>query len=333
MKIVVDAMGGDFAPEEIVKGSIEAALKDEIPLILVGDKEKILKVDANLPALSSLIEIYHTPQAITMEDKPSISLKKKKNASIIIGARLVKEGKGDAIVSAGNTGAVVGAALLELGEIKGIERPAIATFWPTIGENITMLIDSGAVKDCKTKHLLQFALMGNLVAKYVFNIQNPRVGLLNIGEESTKGNALTLETYPILANNKNINFIGNVEGGELPGGKVDVVVCDGFTGNVVLKTGEGIANFINTLFEREFLNYWNNNIPEGIKKIIAKIKKTLDYAEHGGGLLLGVNGICIITHGRSNARGIRNSIKMAYKFAKSNIIQKLKENLTQNEQN
>ena len=307
MKIAVDAMGGDYAPEEVVLGAIEAVKAYKYDVVLVGDEKKIRKVMAEHGSEESeRLTIVHAAEVIEMDEHPAQAIRKKKDASIVVATRLVKEGVCDAVVAPGSTGAAVTAALLGLGRIKGIERPCIATPIPS-KKGVSVLLDSGANSDSKPKHLVQAAIMGTHYAKYIFNIESPKIGLLNIGAEASKGNELSQTTYPMLEATKTISFYGNIEGRDITEGIVDVVVCDGFVGNVILKFGEGIALFIMQL------------VKDSIRKggILAKLgamavmpafkhlKKRLDFTEYGGAPLLGVDGSFIICHGSSKAKTIR----------------------------
>ena len=301
MKIAVDAMGGDYAPEEVVLGAIEAVKAYKYDVVLVGDEKKIRKVMAEHGSEESeRLTIVHAAEVIEMDEHPAQAIRKKKDASIVVATRLVKEGVCDAVVAPGSTGAAVTAALLGLGRIKGIERPCIATPIPS-KKGVSVLLDSGANSDSKPKHLVQAAIMGTHYAKYIFNIESPKIGLLNIGAEASKGNELSQTTYPMLEATKTISFYGNIEGRDITEGIVDVVVCDGFVGNVILKFGEGIALFIMQL------------VKDSIRKggILAKLgamavmpafkhlKKRLDFTEYGGAPLLGVDGSFIICCGRA----------------------------------
>ena len=311
MKIAIDAMGGDYAPEEVVLGAIEAVKAYKYDVVLVGDEKKIRKVMAEHGAEESeRLTIVHA-QAI----------RKKKDASIVVATRLVKEGVCDAVVAPGSTGAAVTAALLGLGRIKGIERPCIATPIPS-KKGVSVLLDSGANSDSKPKHLVQAAIMGTHYAKYIFNIESPKIGLLNIGAEASKGNELSQTTYPMLEATKTISFYGNIEGRDITEGIVDVVVCDGFVGNVILKFGEGIALFI--------LQLVKDSIREG--GILAKLgamavmpafkhlKKRLDFTEYGGAPLLGVDGSFIICHGSSKAKTIRHAVRVAGELVEEDVV-------------
>lgn len=325
MKIAVDAMGGDFAPEEIVLGAIEAAREYQCDIILVGDQTRIKRILDDNGANNLRLSIQHASEIIEMTEHPSIAIRKKKDASVVVATRLVKEGKADVVVSAGSTGAAVAAALLGLGRIRGVERPTIATPMPSL-TGMTVLLDSGANVDCKPKHLLQNAIMGSVYADKIWGITNPRVGLLSIGEEENKGNELTLDTYPLLKNSP-LNFIGNVEGRDIPKGTVDVVVCDGFVGNVVLKLSEGLASAIMTLIKQEIeaRGWFTKLAAMFVLPALKTLKRKLDYAEYGGAPLLGVDGGFIISHGSSKAKAIKNSIRVARDMVDRNVVENIRE--------
>lgn len=326
MKIVVDAMGGDYAPVEIVKGVVEAAKQENYKIILVGDKEQVENELKKYPQQNN-IEVVHAPDNIAMSEHPVEAVRQKKGASINVGMKLIKEGKADAIISAGNTGAVMASALFNLGRIKNIDRPAICSIFPSV-KGKTVVLDIGANVDNKPFHLVQFAYMGKAYIEKIVGIENPRIGLLNNGEEDEKGCELTTETNKLLRGEqkKGLNFIGNIEGKDVLENVADVVVCDGFVGNVVLKFAEGMIFSLKKL------------IGQHIKKsplamlgllfqlpVLNKIKKSLDYTEYGGAPLLGVNGIVIITHGRAKSKTIANGVRAAANAAKTNLIGALKD--------
>lgn len=299
MRIAVDVMGTDYGPEQIILGATQAADEYNCTVLLVGNEREIENIlHKNKKNISDKIQIRQASQVIEMCEHPGSAVRKKKDASIVVATKLLKDGECDAVVSAGSTGAAVAAALFGLGRISGIERPTIATPIPNIS-GTTVVLDSGANVDSKPQHLNQSALMGSIYAEQVLGINNPRVGLLNIGEEETKGNEQATSTYPLLMNNKFINFIGNVEGRDISKGTVDVVVCDGFVGNIVLKFAEGLSKSIMALIKDAIKN-------SGILGKIAALfvlpafkglKKKLDPSEYGGAPLLGVNGEFIICHG------------------------------------
>ncbi|MBS4913713.1 MAG: phosphate acyltransferase PlsX [Veillonella sp.] len=330
MKIAVDAMGGDFAPVEMVLGAIEAAKAfPKMEIVLVGDETKIRDVlveqgQENNPQLL----IQHASEVIEMCEHPGTAIRKKKDASILVATRLVRDKVCDAVIAPGSTGAAVAAALFGLGRIKGIDRPMIATPIPT-PKGVTVMLDSGANVNSKAKHLVQGAIMGYNYARLMFGKEHPTVGLLNVGEENTKGNELCLSTYPLLEQLKTIPFKGNVEGRDIPKGTVDVVVCDGFVGNVVLKFAEGLVGVMTQL------------VKEGIKNggimaklgalliypVFKKIRHRLDHTENGGAPLLGVNGVFLISHGSSRAKEIFTAIKIAGELVDRKIIENIQHSI------
>ncbi|MEW5954631.1 MAG: phosphate acyltransferase PlsX [Bacillota bacterium] len=325
MKIAVDAMGGDFAPGVVVSGALEACREYKQPVILVGD-EAAIHNELNGYSGTDLLEIVHAPEVISNNESPAVAVRRKKNSSIVRSVSLVKEGEAAALVSAGSTGGVMAAALLGLGRIKGIDRPAIVSIIPSL-KGGTVLLDVGANVDCKPYQLVQFAIMGSLYAEKVMGISFPRVALLSNGEEDTKGNELTLAAYPLLKMTE-LNFIGNAEGRDIFNGTVDVMVCDGFVGNVVLKTGEGLASALIEMVKEEV----NKNMLAKLGALIAvpalkNFRRRLDYAEYGGAPLLGVNGIAIICHGSSSARAIKNAIRTAREAAENNLIGSIRDSV------
>ncbi len=326
MKLAVDAMGGDNAPEEIVTGAVRAAKKFRCEIILVGDENKIKDVLKSQDDIKNLpLTIKHTTEIITMREHPADAVRNKKDSSIVVATKMVKDGECDAVLSAGSTGAAVAAAQLILKRIHGVGRPAIATPIPT-PKGVTIMLDSGSNVDSKPEHLLQSGMMGSIYVEHVFGKKNPTVGLLNIGEEETKGNEQAKETYQLLKNATNINFIGNAEGRDIPAGKCDVVVCDGFVGNVVLKFGEGLALTIFKLIKEE-VEAGGITAKIGallLKRTLKNLAKRLDVSEYGGAPLLGVNGYCIISHGSSDAKSICSAIGIAQDYVHSNILEKIK---------
>ncbi|MDI3534545.1 MAG: phosphate acyltransferase [Thermosediminibacterales bacterium] len=320
MKIAVDAMGGDLAPEEIVKG-VAACIKDfDGEIFLVGEKSKIefflRKYDA---ANSEKIKVVEASETITNEDQPVKAIKTKKDSSMVKGIRMLKKREVDAFLSAGNTGAFMAGALLLAGRIQGIDRPALAVVIPT-RRGATLMLDVGANMNSKPTNLVQFAIMGSVYSNKVLGIKNPKVGLLNVGEESQKGNILTKETYKLLQNNETLNFWGNIEGRNILDGKVDVLVCDGFIGNIVLKTIEGFAINFFDLLKNEIMSSISTKIGGMLlKPSLKKLKGKLDYTEYGGAPFLGIDGICIKCHGSSNAKAISNAILKTELFIKNNV--------------
>ena len=333
MKIAVDAMGGDYAPEEVVLGAIEAVKSYSLDVVLVGDTNKIKEVLNRYGAKdNSHLSIVHASQVIEMGEHPAQAIRKKKDASIVVATQLVKDGACDAVVAPGSTGAAVTAALLGLGRIKGIERPCIATPIPS-KKGITVLLDSGANANSKPKHLVEGAIMGSHYAKYILGVDKPTVGLLNIGEEASKGNELAQATYPLLKKLKTISFYGNVEGRDIPKGTVDVVVCDGFVGNVILKFGEGMAMFIIRLVKDTIKS--SGFIAKlgalAVYPALRTLKKRLDFTEYGGAPLLGVNGSFIICHGSSKAKAIKNAIRVAGELAQQDVVGHIRKSIEEEE--
>lgn len=318
MNIAIDAMGGDYAPMEIVKGVVEAAkMHENDKFVLVGNREKILQVTGKLPPN---IEINHTDEYITMDEKPTEATKRKPRSSMKIASELVKSGECDAILSAGNTGALLETSILTIGRIKGIRRPGLATFFPTKTGH-SLLMDSGANADCKQEYLIQFAHMGSIYMQAVEGIDNPKVGLLNIGHESTKGNQYYQEVYEMMSKEEGINFQGNVEPRDFIAGKVDVAVADGFVGNMVLKSAEAAADLMMTIMREEIKKSIVAKITAlTLKPIFRHLKKRLDHSEHGGALLIGIKGICIKSHGRADAKTIISAVRVAKLIHSQNMI-------------
>jgi len=325
MRIAVDAMGGDYAPEEIIKGTLMAAETwPDLHLILVGQQARIIPFFIGTkPTNISLVE---ASEEIGMDEHPANAVRKKKDASIVVATRLVKLGEADAVVSAGSTGAQMATALLSLGRIKGIERPAIGTILPT-AEGGKLILDVGANLDASPEHLCQYALMGSIYAEKILGIPNPRVGLLNIGSEEGKGNELTQKTYSLLKVVP-VNFIGNVEGRDVPYGRADVVVCEGFVGNVLLKTAEGLAGVLFQLIKEKITSNIIRKLGAlAVKPGLKEIAQMMDYAEYGGAPLLGVNGISIICHGSSKTKAIFNAIRVARECVQVRLIEQIREDL------
>ncbi|MGQ9657463.1 MAG: phosphate acyltransferase PlsX [Fimbriimonadales bacterium] len=327
MRIAVDAMGGDHAPHEIVLGALESARQVSFEILLVGDTEQI---EALLPTRgrpANLI-VHHASQVITMDDAPVMAIRRKRDSSLVVAAKLVKEGKADALVSMGNTGAVGVVAKLLWGGLPHVDRPAIATVLPTYAGRC-VLLDSGATVDCSPRQLLDFALMGQIYAAQVLEIANPRVGLLNIGEEATKGNSLTKEAYQLLQTQLRDEFVGNIEGKTFYEGLADVVVCDGFVGNIFLKTSEGVAEMVMKVVKEELTRNPLNKLPLALlRSSFGRIKRRLDYREWGGAPLLGVDGVCIIGHGRSDRYAVRQAIAVAAQAAANRLIPTLRHALS-----
>ena len=320
MRIALDAMGGDKAPEAIVDGAVEAALEanGRFELILVGRQDELERLISEKGYSTGNIEIVHAPDVISMSESPATAIRRKREASIVVATRLHKEGRADAVVSAGNTGAAVASSLLSLGRMPGIDRPAIALFFPSRNGG-TIVLDGGANSDNVPMHLEQFGYMGAAYAELVLGRKNPRVGLLNIGEESSKGSELTREAHELLAAS-GLNFAGNVEGMDVIAGKVDVVVTDGFTGNVLLKFAESVAHYFGNIIKEGIADSLRAKIGGFfLKPVLRKMGQSLDYAEYGGMPLLGIDGVTIIGHGGSNAKAIKNAVLAAESFVKRDV--------------
>ena len=330
IKIAVDAMGGDNAPHAVVSGAVHAARELGVGIILVGIEQSIkTELKKHIHTKSLPIEIRNATQVVDMLDSPATVFRRKKDSSIRVANDLVKNGEAVAVISAGHSGAAMATSLFVLGPIAGVERPAIATIMPTV-KGRSIVLDVGANVDCKPVHLLQFAVMGAVFAKYVLGNLNPRVGLLSIGEEETKGNELTKEAFKLLTETS-MNFIGNVEGRDVISGKADVIVCDGFIGNVVLKAAEAVAEAIGIMIRENI----GENLIRKLGYLLMKpafyaLKRRVDYAEYGGAPLLGVDGISIISHGRSSARAIRNAIGVAATFAEGEVNKHIREDIQNN---
>lgn len=329
--LALDAMGGDFAPREIVKGGL-LALKEnsQIKIILVGPEAELGAELKKHGRPQERISLVGAEEIIEMHESPIVAVRRKKNSSINVGLELVKNGQAQAFVSAGNTGAVVAASLFTLGRIEGIERPAILLLMPT-GHGPRLLIDVGANVDSRPKHLLQFAQMASLFAEKVFHIKNPRVGLLSIGEEAEKGNELVMETQPLLKNS-GLNFVGNVESKDILTGIADVFVCDGFVGNMILKFSEGVGSAVLEIIRDEVKKNWLSRIFMGLAApflapIYFGFKKKIDFEEYGGAPLLGVDGLVFISHGRSKAKAIKNALLKAEEAVENNLLKVIKESV------
>lgn len=319
MRVAVDAMGGDMAPLEVVAGSVIAARSyKDIEITLVGDKKEIEGVFSKLGAIPKNINIAHASQVVSMNEAGTVAVRKKLDSSITRSVELVAKGEAEAVVSAGNTGATVAAATLFLKTLEGVKRPGIVIMLPT-RHGPCMVIDVGANIYCKSIHLLQYGVMASVFCKYICGVEKPRVGLLNIGEEDAKGNDLVKEAYNLLLHSS-LNFIGNIEGREIFNGEADIVVCEGFVGNVLLKFSEGITESLLTAFELEAMK--DPETSQGLKlckPVLESLRIKNDYSEYGGVPLLGVDGICIISHGRSNAKAIQNAIREATQFSRHNV--------------
>ncbi len=323
-RIAIDAMGGDHAPAEIVTGALRAREELGVEVLLVGDPQQI---QAALPQQTNLgqIEIVPAEEAIAMDEEPLSGIRRKPKASINVAMDLVKLRRAEAVVSAGHSGAAMAAALLRLGRLPGIDRPAIGAVLPTlIASKPVLILDVGANVDCRPKFLQQFAVMGTIYSQYVLGIAKPKVGLLNIGEEASKGNDLAVRTHQMLQENSQISFIGNAEGRDVLSGRFDVIVCDGFVGNVLLKFAEAVGEVTIQILREELPQGLHGQLgTKLLKPNLKRIKQRIDHAEHGGGLLLGVAGICIISHGSSQAPSIFNAIRLAKEAIDHQVLERI----------
>lgn len=320
MRIVIDGMGGDHAPTEIVKGVTWAAKEIDDELIIVGDEEKIKEELSKYSYNPEQIKIKHASEVITGEDSPVKAIRRKTDSSMVVGISMVKNGEGDIFVSAGNTGALMAGGIFILGKIEGIDRPALASVYPILGGIPSLLVDAGANADCKPKNLVEFATMGSLYMEKVIGRPNPRVGLVNLGTEEGKGNALMKESFGMIKE-ANVNFIGNVEARELPAGVCDVIVCDGFTGNIVLKLTEGMAWRILKVIKKKFTESAVSKLAAAmLAGKIKELREDFDYSEYGGAPVLGVKGAIVKMHGSSSANSVKNTIIKAKPYFSENVI-------------
>jgi glycerol-3-phosphate acyltransferase PlsX len=326
MRIVLDAMGGDHAPEVVVEGGVMAAREYGIEVVLVGPQEVVEAELAKHDTAGLSLPVVHASQVIEMTDEPSMAARKKKDSSMVVGMKLVKNGEADAFTTAGNSGGALAAALFRLGRVKGIKRPALSTVFPT-RKGLCFISDVGANTDCKPIYLLQFGIMGSAYAERVLGIPNPRVGIVSTGEEEGKGSILVKETFKLLKES-DLNFIGNVEGKDIPAGLADVVVTDGFSGNVAIKLAEGVASLLMRVMEEEI-----KRRPTAVlgallaKSALREVKSRLDYSEYGGAPLLGVDGVVIVGHGRSNAKAIKNMVRVGKEAVEKGMLEAIKEGI------
>ncbi len=326
MRIGIDAMGGDHAPKETVKGAVEALGLFKGELILFGNEDMIRLELEQYTFDRQRIQIVHASEVVENDDKPVKAIRSKPDSSMVVGFKALRKGDVDAFVSAGNTGALLAGSLLKVGRIKGIDRPAICTIYPTMN-GASVLVDAGANAECKARNLVEFATMGSLYAERVLAIDNPKVALVNIGSEETKGTPLYIETHQLLKES-GMNFVGNVEGRDVPSGKVDVIVADGFTGNIILKLTEGVALSLVSGLKTEIMKNTIGKIGGLIlKNNLKAFKKKLDYTEYGGAPLLGVNGLVVKAHGSSNAKAFKNAIKYAAVGVETGLVQAIKEKI------
>jgi len=327
IKIAVDGMGGDNAPQVEVEGAIQAVRAFGVHVVLVGNETILSRLLSERGAAGLPIEIRNASQVVTMDEQPTAALRKKRDSSVRVAASLVRDGLASGLVSAGNTGALMAVSKMVIGVVPGVERPALATILPTLTGH-AVLLDVGANVACKPHHLVQFAIMGHLFSKKIVGVTSPRVGLLSVGEEESKGNDLTKEVHKALKQ-IHLNFIGNVEGRDLYNGRADVIVCDGFTGNVALKTSEGLIEAVLKLLRDEL----SRNVQAKLGAFLSqqsfkRLKKRLDYSEYGGAPLIGLRGVCIICHGRSSSNAIKNAVRVAKEFAESQVNAKLEAELS-----
>jgi fatty acid/phospholipid synthesis protein plsX len=321
MRIILDGMGGDNAPGEIVKGAVEASKLIEDEIVIVGDGDKIKSQLKKYKYSDEKISVKHASEVIENDDAPVRAVRRKKDSSMVVGLNMVKSGEGDLFISAGNTGALMAGALFNLGRIQGIDRPAIASIYPILGtKKPSLLVDAGANSECKPSNLLEFAMMGSIYMEKVLGRENPKIGLVNLGVEETKGSTLTKAAFGLLEKS-HLNFSGNIEAREVPLGGADVVVCDGFVGNVILKLTEGLAINIVNLLKKKFTE--NARAKMGavlLSKKLRSLKEEFDYTEYGGAPILGVKGPVVKMHGSSNANAVKNSILKAIPFAEENVV-------------
>ncbi len=328
IRLALDAMGGDFAPAVAVEGAVAAARDLGVEVVLVGPEETVRAELAKHDAAGLSLPIVHAEEVVAMEEHAAATVRQKPNSSIAVGIRLVKTGEAAAFISAGHSGAVMAAALFGLGRLPGVERPAIGTVFPTVSGRC-FVIDIGANADCKPEYLLQFAIMGSAFAELVLGIQRPRVATLSNGEEDSKGNALVLATHPLLRASS-LNFTGNVEGKDIPQGMADVVVTDGFSGNIVVKLSEGVGATLFDLLKAELTSKLHYKLAAAVlRPAFRRVARKLDYAEFGGANLLGVNGPVVIAHGRSNARAIKNALRVAKQSVEQGLVEAIKTGVAQ----
>jgi len=326
--IALDAMGSDRAPKPEIEGAIQAARHYGVRIVLVGREPQIrAELDRHRSAANLPLEIVHAGEVISMHDKAAQALRTKRDSSMRVGLRLVREAIASGFVSAGNTGAAMATAKMVLGALPGVDRPALAAVFPTALGTAAVLLDVGANVDCKPENLEQFAVMGEIYSRSIFGLRRPRVGLLSIGEEEGKGNELTRKTFRLLKALP-MNFIGNVEGRDIYNGQVDVIVADGFVGNIALKTSEGVATLVRYILKESLRSTITRQVGYLLSRsAFADFKKRLDYSEYGGAPLLGLKGVCIIGHGSSNANAIKNAIRVAAEFSERNINAKIEREL------
>lgn len=333
VRVAVDAMGGDNAPSEIVKGAVLAVEQDErIKVFLVGKEALIQKELGQYADHGKRIEIVNADEIITNDEAPVMAIRRKKTSSIVVGMNLVKNHEADAFVSAGSTGAVLVGAQLVIGRIKGVERPPLAPLIPTT-KGVSLLIDCGANVDARSSHLLQFAKMGSIYMEHVMGVRNPKVAIVNIGLEEEKGNMLVKETYPMLKNCNDINFIGSIEAREIPNGYADVIVCEAFVGNVILKLYEGVAGALVGEIRKGMMSSLRSKIGAFlVKPALKQTLKAMDTTDYGGAPMLGLNSLVVKTHGSSESKEVKNSILQCIAYTEQNISEKIRENIVKEEE-
>lgn len=332
IRVAVDAMGGDNAPDEIIKGAMEVvALREDIQVLLVGKEELIREKLKGYSYREQQVEVVNATEVIETAEPPVAAIRTKKDSSIVVGLKLVKEEKADAFVSAGSSGAVLAGGQLLVGRIKGVERPPLAPLIPT-EKGVSLLIDCGANVDARPSHLVQFAKMGSIYMEHVMGVKNPRVAIVNIGAEEEKGNALVKETYPLLKECEGINFVGNIEAREIPHGQADVIVCEAFVGNVILKLYEGVGAVLVSKIKAGMMSTLRSKIGALlVKPALKETLKSFDATEYGGAPLLGLKGLVVKTHGSSKAKEVKNSIIQCVTFKEQRINDKIKENIVREE--
>lgn len=328
VKVAVDAMGGDYAPTEMVEGVIDAVtIRQDIKVYLIGQQDIIKEELAKHSYQGSQIEVVHAPEVIETAEPPVMAIRRKKQSSIVVGMNMVKEKKADAFVSAGSSGAILVGGQVIVGRIKGVERPPLAPLIPT-EKGVSLLVDCGANVDARASHLVQFAKMGSIYMENVLQVKNPRVAIVNIGAEEEKGNALVKETFPLLKNCPDINFVGSIEARDIPHGEADVIVCEAFVGNVILKLYEGVGATFLSMVKKGMLENLRSKIGALlVKPALKKIMKGFDASEYGGAPLLGLKGLVVKTHGSSKAKEVTNAIIQCVTFKEQEINEKIKRNI------
>ncbi len=327
MKILLDGMGGDHGPKETVKGAVQASSQIDHTIAILGDQEAIEKELARYDYDRERIQIIHTTEVIENEDTPVKAVRKKKDSSMVVGMQMVKNQEGDLFISAGNTGALLAGGIFILGRIAGIDRPALASVYPILGEGISLLVDAGANSECKPQNLLEFGVMGSIYMEKVLGKTNPKIGLVNVGTEENKGSTLTKGAHELLKKSM-LNFVGNVEAREVPKGVCDVIVCDGFVGNVILKLTEGVGWNILKYLKKRFTQGLRASMGAlFLKKKMGEIKDELDYSEYGGAPILGVKGPIVKMHGSSESKAVKNTILKGIAYAEENVVATIQESV------